>query len=474
VKSAFEVLSQEERDQIHERTLHILATAGMRVDTTLGRDILRDAGADVDDGTGIVRFPMALVEQSLKQAPREFTLGARRPGWSHPMPAERPTLVVSGEAPFTLDRSTDEFRAAVHTDWAEGLKLIDALDDIGVYWSFVRGPFRGDTLADEVSYMADLQRGFSKHVQDSIEDAAAMPYQLEILGTIFGGRDEVARLHPFSFLLTPISPLIIEKNCADACLALRGWDIPVAIMPQPVAGATAPGSVAGVVLQSNCDVVGCICLLEAAEPGTPILYAPAPSTMNPRTGLLGGIGEADIANAASMEMARYYGLPSFGSGGGSNHYVPGMQSGYECALSALPALLARPDLFCGPGTLGNDTVWSAEQAVIDCEIFRICMRICEGIAVEDRLFGEVLEAVGPGGNFLAERSTRQMLHRGEFLLPELGWHDSRNAWETAGRPDIIDEARERVDELLSEHEVLPIDEDVDHELRRLVEKVRRT
>jgi len=475
VRTVFEVLSEDERGQIHERTLHVLATTGMRVDTAQGRDILRDAGAQVDDDSRVVRFPAKLVEESLAQAPRGFTLGARRPGWTHPMPAERPTLLPDGEGIVTVDHSTGEIREPTHADWVEGVKLIDALDDIGVYWNVVSDPLQGDSLADHVSYMVDVQRGFSKHVNGAIEDAAASPYQLEILDVIFGGRDEVARRHPISRLLTPISPLVIEEKGTEACLALGGWDIPVAIMPQPVAGTTAPGSVAGVVLQSNCDVVGCICLLEAAEPGRPIIYAPAPSTMNPRSGMLGSSGAEGIANAASIEMARYYGLPSLGSGGGSNHYVPGIQSGYEKAQGALPVLLARPDVFCHPGSLGNTTVWSAEQAVIDCEVFRICMRICEGIAVDDEhLLSQALENVGPGGNFLAEKSTRRMLHEGEFRIPGMGWHDSRGAWDSAGRPDILDEARGRVDQLLADHEVLPLGEDVEAELQRIVARARES
>jgi trimethylamine:corrinoid methyltransferase-like protein len=117
-------------------------------------------------------------------------------------------------------------------------------------------------------------------------------------------------------------------------------------------------------------------------------------------------------------------------------------------------------------------VWSAEQLIIDCEILRICTRICEGIATEDRLFAEVIEAVGPGGSFLAHDSTRRAFHGSELFVPELGWHDSRNAWDAAGRPDLLDQARERVDRLLAEHEVLPLDEDVEVELQGLEKKAR--
>ena len=474
VKTTFEVLSQEEKERIHERTLHILATVGMRVDTSQGRDILREAGAEVDDATRVVRFPTALVEESLKLAQQELALGGRRPGWSHPMFSGRTTLLLDGEAPFVLDRETGEVRASVYDDWVQGTLLADALDEIGVYWGFVSTYAQGDTLADEVEYYAAVQRGFTKHIQESTENIATIPWQLEILDVVFGGRDEVARLHPFSFLITPISPLVIEKDHLDCWLALRGWDIPVAIMSMPMTGTTAPGSLAATVLMANCEVLGCICLIEAAEPRTPVIYASEMMTMNLRTGQWAGHAAHDMLSAAATEMARYYGLPSMGWGCDTDHFVPGMQAGYEKALSGLVPMLARPDVLVGAGPLGSDTVWSAEQLVIDCEILRTCERICEGIATEDRLFSEVIEEVGPGGNFLAHDSTRRAFHDGELFMPRLGWHDSRSAWDAAGRPDLLEEARERVDQLLAEHEVLPLDDDVEAELQRLEKRVRET
>ncbi len=327
--------------------------AGMRVDTDQGREILRSAGAQVDDATRIVRFPAQLVEESLARAPRELTLGARRPEWSHPTCAGLTTLVASGEAPAVRDRETGEVRPSTHADFLQGMRLIDALDDVGVFWAMVSGFSHGDTLGDEVSYFATVQRGFSKHVQDSSDNVAAMPWQLEVLDAVFGGRDEVARRHPYSFLLTPVSPLVIEKGHTEACLALRGWDIPVAILPMPMTGATAPGSLAATVLLANCEILGCLCLLQAAEPGTPIIYAPAMMTMNPRSGLWTGHAPHDLLSAAGTEMARHYGLPSMASGCDSDHFVPGMQAGYEKALSGLVPMLARPDLIVGPGTSGQ-------------------------------------------------------------------------------------------------------------------------
>jgi len=87
LETHLQLLSEDERASVHERTLKILAETGLRVDTAKGRRVLRSAGAEVDENTHIVRFPRALVEESLRLAPKEFTLGARRPGWDLPMNA---------------------------------------------------------------------------------------------------------------------------------------------------------------------------------------------------------------------------------------------------------------------------------------------------------------------------------------------------------------------------------------------------
>ncbi|MFW6135332.1 MAG: trimethylamine methyltransferase family protein, partial [Chloroflexota bacterium] len=110
MKTQLQVLSHDERAQVHERSLTILAETGVRVDTAQGRQILRDAGAEVDEGTRVVRLPRSLVEQALELAPRRFSLGARRPGRDLQMNGEDCALLVDGEALFTVDRQTNERR----------------------------------------------------------------------------------------------------------------------------------------------------------------------------------------------------------------------------------------------------------------------------------------------------------------------------------------------------------------------------
>ena len=79
----------------------------------------------------------------------------------------------------------------------------------------------------------------------------------------------------------------------------------------------------------------------------------------------------------------------------------------------------------------------------------------------------MLERVGPGGHFLAETSTRRNARAGEWYYAQLGGHDSYDAWAAAGRPDVLDEARAKVEELLATHVPLPLGDDVERELASL-------
>jgi len=469
-----QVLSDDERARVHDRSLKVLANTGVRVDTAWGREILRGAGADVNEATKVVRFPRSLVEEALRQAPREFTLGGRRPGCDLRMNGGDCTLCLDGEAVFALDRETGERRLGTAADWLAATRLADALDEVGMWWCMVEASDRGNTLADSVAYWRAIFDNFSKHVQDVTTAPEQAPWLLEVLQVIFGDRETIRREHPYSFLVCPLSPLVIEGAYTDAYLALLGWDIPIAVMPMPLMGATAPGSLIGTAVLGNCEVLAMLCLIQAAAPGTPFLYAPALSVMDPRSGGYSpGAVENALLGAAAVEMARYYGLPAEGTGGGSQCFVPGIQAGYERAINALLPLLSWPDILVGPGLLGGSMILSLEQLLIDVEVFRMGKRARLGIATgADCWLEDVVERIGPAGHFLEEVSTVNAVRGGEWYIGEFGIRGTFEDWEAAGRPTLLAEAREKVDQILATHEPLPLDEGVERELVRIEERAR--
>ena len=473
---SLQVLTPDEQAQVHERTLQVLARRGVRVDTGLGRRLLAEAGAAVDEATNIVRFPPELVAESLRLAPGRFSLGGRRDGWEHPLGAGRLTLLADGGATTVIDRETGARRAPTHADWLAATRLIDHYDDVGLYWCMTDYPGDHETPGGWVSYMADTFRVFGKHVQESVGDPSLAPWLMETLEIVFGSREELRRRNPFSFLITPASPLVIEPDYTGTWLAIRELGLPVAVMPMPLMGATAPGSRLATLLTANCEVLATLCLVQAAAPGTPFIYAPVIATMDPRTGrYAGGDIVHAVLSAAGTQMARFYGLPVEASGCGTDHYVPCIQAAYEKAQTSLLAALQWPDILCGPGLLAGALVLSLEQIVLDVEMFRMARFARSGMPVADELWlDDVLERVAPAGTFIGEPSTRRNARGGEWYVSDFGLHDSYEAWQAGGAPDTLAQARARVDEILAGHEDHPYPDDVQAALDGLAARARRT
>ena len=125
-------------------------------------------------------------------------------------------------------------------------------------------------------------------------------------------------------------------------------------MPLPMMGSTGSASLISTLVLANCEVLATLCLVQAAAPGTPIIYAPAPSVMDPYSGRYsGGEVEHALLGAAVTAMARYYDLPSETSTGGTRHHIPSIQAGYERALTGHCPPLSWPDLLVGPGLVGR-------------------------------------------------------------------------------------------------------------------------
>jgi trimethylamine--corrinoid protein Co-methyltransferase len=462
MQTQVQVLSSEELSEVHERSLQVLKKIGVRVDSTRARVILSKAGAQVDDKNRMVFFPPSLVEDALKSAPKHFSLGGRRPGWSYTLNQGDCTLLADGEAMWVVNAESGERRSGTEADWLKATQLIDSLDEIGLYWQMVSNPSQQATMAGQIRFWRNTFSQFSKHVQDSTENAEQTRWLLDLLQVIFGDRNAIKRNNPFSFLLCPVSPLVIEENYTDAYLETIGMEIPVAVMPMPLSGLTSPASLIATTVQGNCETLAMLCLVQAAAPGTPFIYAPALAVADLRTGrYTGGAVEHSLLSVCATQLARYYQLPVEASTGGADGDTPGIQVSLERSINWALPMLAWPDILVGPGLLDGSTVLSFEQLYLDVEVFRRLRRLHKGVTTgNDDWLIDVIAQAGPGGNFLRHRSTLDGLRSGVWYLSELERKKNKDL-------HMLDYVRERIEEILRNHQPLPLTENAEKELDRL-------
>lgn len=475
METLVQVLSAGECSRIHEETLKILRETGVRVDTARGRKFLGQAGAIVDEGTHIVRFPIEFVEHCIVVAPKEFTLGGRRPDQLLTMNRGMCSVVMDGGAVYSYDSENQDRRPATQEDWFVATRLGDCLDEIDVYWSAIEGCW-GHTPGEVVAYWRAVLQNFSKHIQDATMTPEESRWMLEVFDVVFGGHDEFKKRSPVSFILCPASPLIIEGEYTDAYLETLGWGMPVAVMTMPLLGITGPASLISELILANCETIAMLCLVESAAPGTPFIYAAAPVIADMRTGRFGsGEVEHALLGAAVTQIARMYSLPVENSACGSDHSIPCLQAGYERALNYTLPIMARPDLVVAPGLLGGSTIFSPEQLVIDVEVIRRCKRLSHGIgSSSEKWLGEVISEVAPGGNYLKHRSTRDLVRSGEVYFSKLGHHGTYEQWECAGSPDLLADIRHEIRALLSSRPAMPLPDEVLRELEKLEKRARKS
>jgi trimethylamine--corrinoid protein Co-methyltransferase len=228
------------------------------------------------------------------------------------------------------------------------------------------------------------------------------------------------------------------------------------------------------IVQGNSEILSTICLLQANEPGLPIIYAPALAVMNPRTATLSdACMEYSIMDSAATEMARYYGIPAESSPGGSDAHVLNVQHFLETASMGMPTMLSWPDIVVGPGMLDGSTVSSLEKFLIDVELFRLAKHAHRGVNTsEDQWLTDLISSVGPSGNYLCEQSTASAVRSDDWYISDLGSHVTYDNWVASGKKDIVEDANAKVKDILTKHEPLPLGDDVEKELTKICKRAR--
>jgi trimethylamine--corrinoid protein Co-methyltransferase len=95
-------------------------------------------------------------------------------------------------------------------------------------------------------------------------------------------------------------------------------------------------------------------------------------------------------------------------------------------------------------------------------------RILRGVTVDpDHLALDVIDQVGPGGNFLSEEHTLNYF-RTEFWMPELLDRSNWDTWMANGSKTLRQRVHERVLELIETFEPEPIPADIEHKLQSII------
>ena len=467
-----EILTSDTLYKIHLATIEILQSIGVKIYHKRALSALSDAGAEVDHESKIARIQEYHVKEALRKAPSTFNLyGRDRRNVLH-LGGNRVYFSTAGSAAYVLDLDTGKRRYATMKDTTLLTRLADSLDNID-HVSEMAFPNDVPEKAMHAYELVERFRNTEKTTDGYTFGGAETLDTIRIGSAIFGGEDELRKRPALLGFHNPTSPLSHSEDGLEGLRIYGEYGQPVIIAPEAQAGMTAPTTLAGLLSQQNAEILSGIVIAELFNPGAPVLYGTVSAVSDPRTGniALGG-PETGLINVAHGQMARYYGIPSRGTGGVTDANVLGVQSGIEQATTLILAALAGINFIYyagGPHIESTKTV-SYEQLVISDELCGMVSRILRGIEVTDETLAvDVTRETGPGGMFIGHRHTLE--HVNENFIPNIMNRETREAWERKGSKSMQDVSKEKIVKILADYRPKPLDPDVEKELALIIKGV---
>jgi trimethylamine--corrinoid protein Co-methyltransferase len=308
----------------------------------------------------------------------------------------------------------------------------------------------------------------SKHIMGGVYTMDGLRQVIRMGEIVAGGKDALRERPVISVITCVMSPLRVDSHYAQLMMEAARAGIPVCVPAEPLAGATAPVTLAGTLSIQVADSLAGVVLTQIINPGTPVIFGSVATTTDLRDmKYLGASVESGLLNAAGAQMAQRLKIPFYATAGMSDSKTIDSQCGYESALTfLLTALSGANFIHDAAGLMEFANTVSLEKYVIDDDIIGMAMRAVRGIEVnEQSLAFDVIKAVGPGGNFLSERHTVKYMRK-ENYMPTLANRERRDRWITDGKMDTYARARERVQKILKEHEPLPLADGMLNRIRK--------
>jgi trimethylamine---corrinoid protein Co-methyltransferase len=470
MRPRIQLLSADLIGRILGEAFELLMNPGVRVGSAPVVELLRSAGVEVGVAAsdGVARIPEPLVRQCLASAPRDFYLYNRQ--------GEKAVHYGGDDVHFDpgsccvqmLDPDTLEARPSETRDLVRIVQVTETLPQFAAQSTAVVC-----SDSDAPSAIGDLYRLFvvlqhsDKPVVTGSFSAAGLEGMIDLLAADCGSPDKLRQQPRAVFDVCPSPPLNWSEFGSHNLLDLARAGVPAEIVAMPLAGGTAPVTLAGSVTQHAAEVLAGITLHQLAGPGSPVVWGGAPAIFDMRTGgaPMGAV-ETAMLNMACAEVGKHLGLPTHGYLVATDSKFVDAQAGAESARSAMLGALAGINMISGAGMLESLACHSVEKLVIDAESIASAQRLVRGVEVRgESLATGMFAQTGLSGEFLKLKETRALFRQEQYLPSPV---IDRSARGSEPPRDVFTRARTRVDELVSKYRKPSLPEDVLRKFQAIV------
>ncbi len=447
-----EVLSPDEIELVHNYALRVLETVGLEFMLPEAWDILEANGVTVDRESGMARFPRAVVEHWVAQAPSTITLRSKDGQRDVTFGGDQIAYGSVASAPNVLDRERGR-RPGDQASFRDLVKISHGLETCSFMSGYPVEPIDLPVNTRHLDCYRDLLTLTDKPFRiyaigkTRVHDALAM---VELAHGIDG--TTLARQPRLMTNLNVNSPLKVDAPLLQGAMEMvRNGQI-VVVTPVAFAGAMSPITLSGSLIQFNAECLATIAFLQMVRPGTPLLYGSVFSNIDMKSGApTFGTPEHVTGLVATGQLARRYKIPMRGFLSASSKAVDA-QAAYETLNCLWANVLAGVHcVFHAHGFLDAALISSYEKAILDSEIIGMMQAIPPRVDFSDA--EEALEAikdVGPGGHYLGAPHTMSR-YQSAFYRPFLADWQPYEFWADRGAIETEERAGQKWRELLERY-----------------------
>jgi trimethylamine--corrinoid protein Co-methyltransferase len=466
------LISADEIESIHETSLRVLEEIGMDFMLAEARSLLKGAGADVRGDR--VRLPRGLVEEAIRSIPPTFTFHARNPQNNIFLGDNVMAFGCVASPPNCADMDSGR-RTGNHADYRNFLKLAQYFNAIG----FISGyPVEPVDLHPSIRHLQALRdmavltdkpfHGYSlgkERICDAIEIA-------RIARSI--SAEQLEREPSLFTIINTNSPLKLDTPMLRGIMEMASRNQIVCITPFTLAGAMAPVTVAGAVVEQNAEALAGLAFTQLVRKGAPVIYGGFTSNVDMKSGAPAfGTPEYMKACIIGGQLARRYNIPYRTSNACAANAVDA-QAAYESVFSLWGATMGGGNLIMhGAGWLEGGLVASFEKFVLDVDLIQMVMEFLQPMDMSEEALGlDAIREVGPGGHFFGALQTLARYEKA-FYSPIISDWRNYQQWFAAGGPEAFQKANAVYKQALSQYEQPPMDASVGEELDAFVERRTR-
>ncbi len=468
LRPSLRLLSDTLADDIISEALDLLARIGLFVENEEGRDLLHAAGARVEASSKKAYLPHSLVQKALASAPHDIAM-----------------YDVSGTKSFVLENDTVHFdpgsaalkifdhrinaqRPVLTRDLVRFSRLTDRLENFDFQST-------GLVSSDVPAAMADCYRLFialqccSKPIVTGTFVVEGFRPMKAMLEAVRGGSDALRRKPLAIFDACPSPPLKWSNLTTQSIIDCARAGIPSEFVAMPLAGATAPATLSGALVQHTAENLAGLVITQLAAPGAPVIFGGSPAIFDMRTATppMGAI-ESMMLSVGYTQIGKTLHLPTHGYMGLSDAKCIDTQAGLESGVGTILAALAGVNVVSGGGMMDYENCQSLEKLVIDNEICGMAYRLVRGITQRDeRMALDLFTDLGDSTDFLTHPSTLQWFQKEQFL-PKIINRENYQQWVVDNKPSLADRASAEAERILSAEPQFTLKDEIVRELNGII------